>query len=149
MCINNQKTGAIAVRSFPRTQLSALVMPDYFCGELAEKANGSKSKSITAQRTSGVRRQFLSRMVSFADRVSLPIQFWYYLLFTTIRTIPSNVVGGFWNHTGMGLSSLIDAETMRRWAQNMIYKGIYPVINWSNQGLPERPFSIQNDHEEG
>jgi len=80
---------------------------------------------------SGVRRQFLNRMVSFADMVSKPIQLLYYPPYHS-KYNPIERCWGIleqhWNGT-----KLINVETMLGWAQSMTWKGIHPVINLSQK----------------
>jgi hypothetical protein len=51
--------------------------------------------------SSGVRTQFLHRMVQFADQIGKPIHLLYYPSITA-NTIRLSGAGGFWNCTGMG-----------------------------------------------
>jgi hypothetical protein len=80
---------------------------------------------------SGVRRQFLNRMVSFADMISKPIQLLYYPPYHS-KYNPIERCWGIleqhWNGT-----KLINVETMLGWAQSMTWKGIHPVINLSKK----------------
>jgi hypothetical protein len=80
---------------------------------------------------SGVRRQFLNRMVLFADMSSKPIQLLYYPPYHS-KYNPIERCWGIlemhWNGT-----KLIDVETMLGWAQSMTWKGIHPVINLSKK----------------
>lgn len=80
--------------------------------------NGSES--------SGVRTQFLHRMVQLADRIGQPIQLLYYP--------PSHskynpiercwvILELRWNGT-----KLVDVETMLAWAKGMTWKGLHPVV---------------------
>ena len=53
--------------------------------------------------SSGVRTQFLKRMVELADTIGKPIHLLYYPP-KIASTIQLSGVGAFWNSTGMGLS---------------------------------------------
>lgn len=80
---------------------------------------------------SGVRRQFLNRMVSFADMISKPIQLLYYPpCHSKYNPIERcwGILEQHWNGT-----KLINVETMLGWAQSMTWKGIHPVINLSKK----------------
>jgi hypothetical protein len=80
---------------------------------------------------SGVRRQFLNRMVLFADMTSKPIQLLYYPPYHS-KYNPIERCWGIleqhWNGT-----KLINVETMLGWAQSMTWKGFHPVINLSKK----------------
>jgi len=85
--------------------------------------NGSES--------SGVRTQFLNRMVEFADAIGKPIQLLYYPPYHS-KYNPIERCWGIleqhWNGT-----QLIDVETMLAWAQTMTWKGLQPVVELSHQ----------------
>ena len=80
---------------------------------------------------SGVRTQFLNRMVSFADQIATPIQLLYYPPYHS-KYNPIERCWGIleqhWNGT-----LLTDVETMLGWARSMTWKGIHPVINLSTK----------------
>jgi len=80
---------------------------------------------------SGVRTQFLNRMVSFADITGTPIQLLYYPPYHS-KYNPIERCWGIleqhWNGT-----QLIDVETMLGWAKTMTWKGIHPVVNLSKK----------------
>ena len=85
--------------------------------------NGSES--------SGVRTQFLHRMVAFADRIGTPIQLLYYPPYHS-KYNPIERCWGIlelhWNGT-----KLVDVETMLEWAKSMTWKGIHPVVELSRK----------------
>jgi Rhodopirellula transposase DDE domain len=85
--------------------------------------NGSES--------SGVRTQFLHRMVQFADHIATPIQLLYYPPYHS-KYNPIERCWGIlelhWNGT-----KLIDVETMVEWAKSMTWKGLQPVVALSRQ----------------
>ncbi len=75
---------------------------------------------------SGVRTQFLNRMVSFADAIATPIQLLYYPPYHS-KYNPIERCWGIleqhWNGT-----QLVNVETMLGWAKTMTWKGIHPVV---------------------
>jgi hypothetical protein len=83
--------------------------------------NGSES--------SGVRTQFLSRMVEFSQRIGKPIQLLYYPPYHS-KYNPIERCWGIleqhWNGT-----KLINQETMLAWAQSMTWKGLNPIVHLS------------------
>src|ERR687896_590567 len=85
--------------------------------------NGSES--------SGVRTQFLHRMVQFVDTIGKPIQLLYYPPYHS-KYNPIERCWGIleqpWNGT-----KLIDAQTMLEWAKSMTWKGLRPVVELSRQ----------------
>jgi hypothetical protein len=78
---------------------------------------------------SGVRTQFLNRMVAFADLTRTSIQLLYYPPYHS-KYNPIERCWGIleqhWNGT-----QLINVETMVGWAQTMTWKGLHPVVNLS------------------
>lgn len=76
--------------------------------------------------TSGVRTQFLKRMVDFADSIAKPIQLLYYPPYHS-KYNPIERCWGIleqhWNGT-----QLTDVLTMLLWARSMTWKGLYPVV---------------------
>jgi hypothetical protein len=90
---------------------------------------------------SGVRTQFLNRMVSFADAITKPIQLLYYPPYHS-KYNPIERCWGIleqhWNGT-----KLTDVETMLGWAQSMTWKGIHPVINLSKKAY-EKGISLSD-----
>jgi hypothetical protein len=80
--------------------------------------NGSES--------SGVRTQFLNRMVEFADTIGKPIQLLYYPPYHS-KYNPVERCWGIlerhWNGT-----KLTDVLTMLLWARSMTWKGLHPVV---------------------
>ena len=83
--------------------------------------NGSES--------SGVRTQFLKRMVEFCDRIGKSIQLLYYPPYHS-KYNPIERCWGIlelhWNGT-----LLRDVETMLGWASSMTWKGLHPIVNLS------------------
>jgi len=85
--------------------------------------NGSES--------SGVRTQFLKRVVQFSDNIKKPIQLLYYPPYHS-KYNPIERCWGIleihWNG-----AKLVDVETMLAWAQSMTWKGLHPVIKLSKK----------------
>ena len=90
---------------------------------------------------SGVRTQFLHRMVSFADAISKPIQLLYYPPYHS-KYNPIERCWGILEQHWNG-AKLIDIETMLGWAQSMTWKGIHPVINLSKK-VYQKGISLSN-----
>ncbi len=88
--------------------------------------NGSES--------SGVRTQFLKRMVQFCDTIGKPIQLLYYPPYHS-KYNPIERCWGIleqhWNGTLLG-----DVQTMLAWAQSMTWKGIHPIVK-----LNDKPYA--------
>jgi hypothetical protein len=83
--------------------------------------NGSES--------SGVRTQFLHRMVQFVDQIGKPIQLLYFPPYHS-KYNPIERCWGIleqhWNGT-----QLINVDTMLAWAQSMTWKGLHPLVTLS------------------
>jgi hypothetical protein len=81
--------------------------------------------------SSGVRTQFLKRMVEFADEIGKQIQLLYYPPYHS-KYNPIERCWGIleqhWNGT-----KLTDVETMLNWAQSMTWKGISPILKLSRK----------------
>lgn len=81
--------------------------------------------------SSGVRTQFLKRMVEFTEQIGKPIQLLYYPPYHS-KYNPIERCWGIlelhWNGT-----KLINVETMLAWAQSMTWKGLEPVIQLSKK----------------
>jgi hypothetical protein len=79
--------------------------------------------------SSGVRTQFLNRLVHFADHIGKPIQLLYYPPYHS-KYNPIERCWGIlelhWNGT-----KLIDVQTLLGWAQSMTWKGIHPLVELS------------------
>ena len=79
--------------------------------------------------SSGVRTQFLKRIVDFADHTGKPIQLLYYPPYHS-KYNPIERCWGIleqhWNGT-----KLVDVDTMLGWAHSMTWKGIHPIIKLS------------------
>jgi len=81
--------------------------------------------------SSGIRTQFLYRMVQFADHIGKPVQLLYYPPYhSKYNPIERcwGIVELHWNGT-----KLINVETMLEWAKSMTWKGIHPVVELSRK----------------
>jgi hypothetical protein len=82
--------------------------------------------------SSGVRTQFLHRMVQFADQIGKPLQLLYYPPYHS-KYNPIERCWGIlelhWNGT-----KLTDVKTMLEWAKSMTWKGLHPVVALSRKG---------------
>jgi hypothetical protein len=81
--------------------------------------------------SSGVRTQFLKRMVEFSDRIGKPIQLLYYPPYHS-KYNPIERCWGIleqhWNGT-----QLSDVDPMLAWTQSMTWKGIHPTVKLNNK----------------
>lgn len=81
--------------------------------------------------SSGIRTQFLKRMVGFADVIGKPIQLLYYPPYHS-KYNPIERCWGIlekhWNGT-----LLRDLPTLLAWAKSMTWKGIHPIVQVNNQ----------------
>jgi hypothetical protein len=81
--------------------------------------------------SSGVRTQFLHRMVQFADQIGKPIQLLYFPPYHS-KYNPIERCWGIlelhWNGT-----LLRDVDTMRAWAQSMTWRGHPPVVELNHK----------------
>jgi hypothetical protein len=85
--------------------------------------NGSES--------SGVRTQFLHRLVQCVDTMGKPIQLLSYPLYPSKDKPIERCWGGMevhWNGT-----PLIDMETMLEWAKRMPWQGMHPIVKLSRK----------------
>jgi hypothetical protein len=81
--------------------------------------------------SSGIRTQFLHRMVQFADHIGKPLHLLYYPPYHS-KYNPIERCWGIlelhWNGT-----KLVDVETMLAWVKSMTWKGIHPVVELSRK----------------
>lgn len=81
--------------------------------------------------SSGVRTQFLNRMVKFVDTIGKPIHLLYYPPYHS-KYNPIERCWGIleqhWNGT-----LLKDVATMLAWAQSMTWKGLHPLVQLNQQ----------------
>jgi len=88
---------------------------------------------------SGVRTQFLKRMVDFSERIGVPIQLLYYPPYHS----KYNPIERCWGVLEMHWNGaiLLDTETMLSWAKSMKWKGIHSIISLS-ETLYEKGISL-------
>ena len=79
--------------------------------------------------SSGVRTQFLKRMVDFADHIGKPIQLLYYPPYHS-KYNPIERCWGILEQHWNG-AQRVDVDTMLGWARRMTWKGIHPIIKLS------------------
>jgi hypothetical protein len=88
-------------------------------------------KADNGPESSGVRTQFLNRMVNFTKQIGKPVQILYYPPYHS-KYNPIERCWGIleqhWNGT-----KLINVGTMLRWAESMTWKGMHPIINFSRK----------------
>jgi hypothetical protein len=81
--------------------------------------------------SSGMRTQFLHRMVQFADQIGKPIHLLYYPPYHS-KYNPIERCWGIlelhWNGT-----KLVDVKTMLEWAKSMTWKGLHPIVELSRK----------------
>ncbi len=86
--------------------------------------------------SSGVRTQFLHRMVQFAQKTGTMIQLLYYPPYHS-KYNPIERCWGILEKHWNG-SKLVDLETMLAWARSMTWKGINPIVNLSTTTYEKR-----------
>lgn len=88
-------------------------------------------KADNGPESSGMRTQFLKRMVAFVDHIGKPIQLLYYPPYHS-KYNPIERCWGIleihWNGT-----KLVNVETMLEWAQSVTWKGLHPVVGLSKK----------------
>jgi hypothetical protein len=84
--------------------------------------------------SSGVRTQFLHRLVQFADRIGKPIQLLYFPPYHSKYNPIERGWGILELHWNGAL--LRDADTMLAWAQSMTWKGRSPVVALTHKEYP-------------
>ncbi|MEG4076343.1 hypothetical protein QUA31_27425 [Microcoleus sp. Pol14D5] len=80
--------------------------------------------------SSGVRTQFLKRMVEFLDQINTPIQLLYYPPYHS-KYNPIERCWGILEQHWNG-SKLVNIEAMLSWASSMTWKGLHPILTLSN-----------------
>jgi len=79
--------------------------------------------------SSGIRRQFLKRMVALADEIKKPIQLLYYPPYHS-KYNPIERCWGVLEQHWNG-AKLIDVDTMLSWSKSMTWKGLHPKVSLS------------------
>lgn len=89
--------------------------------------------------SSGVRTQFLKRMVAWVDQIQKPVQLLYFPPYHS-KYNPIERCWGIlelhWNG-----AKLLDAHTMLAWARSMTWKGLHPIVTLSDT-LYEKGISL-------
>ena len=82
--------------------------------------------------SSGVRTQFLHRMVQFVDTLGKPVHLLSYPPYHS----KDNPLERCWGRMELHWhgAQLIDVETMLEWAKRMTWKGVHPVVKLSRKG---------------
>lgn len=75
--------------------------------------------------SSGIRTQFLNRMVEFVDQINTPIQLLYYPPYHSKYNPIERCWGILEQHWNGG--KLVDVEAMLFWAESMTWKGLHPI----------------------
>ena len=86
-------------------------------------------KADNGSESSGIRTQFLNRMVSFSNEIGKPVHLLYYPPYHSKYNPIERCWGILENHRNG--TKLTDAETMLRWAGSMTWKGLHPGIQVS------------------
>ena len=81
--------------------------------------------------SSGVRTQFLNRMVQFSQAIGKPIQLLYYPPYHS-KYNPIERCWGILEQHWNG-AKLTDVDTMLTWAQSMTWKGLHPIVTLSEK----------------
>jgi transposase len=116
---SSHKTSDLIVDTIERWWLSLSNIEQELTQKIQIKVdNGSES--------SGVRTQFLYRMVEFSQRIGKPIQLLYFPPYHS-KYNPIERCWGILEQHWNG-AKLIDRETMLAWAQSMTWKGIKPIV---------------------
>jgi hypothetical protein len=81
--------------------------------------------------SSGIRTQFLHRMVQFADQIGKPI----HLLYSPPYHSKYNPIERCWGILELHWNGtkLVDVETILEWAKSRMWKGIHPVVELSRK----------------
>jgi hypothetical protein len=79
--------------------------------------------------SSGVRTQFLKRLVDFADAIDKPIHLLYYPPYHS-KYNPIERCWGILEQHWTG-TQWVDVDTMLEWAKSMTWKGIRPIVKLS------------------
>lgn len=92
--------------------------------------------------SSGIRTQFLKRMVGFADVTGVSVHLLYYPPYHSKYNPVERVWGILELHWNGSL--LVDACTMLKWAESMTWKGIRPVVQLSRK-VYEKGISLSKE----
>jgi transposase len=104
---------------------------DSISGEEKNKTKKLQFKIDNGPESSGVRRQFLQRMITLADEIKKPIQLLYYPPYHS-KYNPIERCWGILEQHWNG-SKLLDLKTMLMWASTMTWKGLHPQVTLNNK----------------
>lgn len=143
--ILNEDSGELLIsfgNSYKTSDFIADTLEDWWYGlDIREQHLAAliQIKADNGPESSGVRTQFLNRMVSFSKEIGKPVHLLYYPPYHS-KYNPIERCWGIlekhWNGT-----KLVDAETMLRWAGSMTWKGLHPVIKVS-KNIYEKGISL-------
>ncbi|MCY6490383.1 hypothetical protein OU814_09555 [Leptolyngbya sp. GGD] len=85
--------------------------------------------------SSGIRTQFLNRMVEFADQIGVSIQLLYYPPYHS-KYNPIERCWGILEQHWNGIQ-LTTVQTMLAWAESMTWKGIHPIVVLNTNPYPK------------
>lgn len=94
-----------------------------------QQTNKLQLKIDNGPESSGIRTQFLKRMVAFSDAINIPIHLLYYPPYHS-KYNPIERCWGILEQHWNG-AKLTDALTMLQWALSMTWKGIHPLAKLS------------------
>ena len=83
-------------------------------------------KADNGPESSGLRTQFLKRLVAFVDRIGKPVQLLYYPPYHSKYNPIERCWGILEQHWNGAL--LVDVDTLLAWAKSMTWKGLHPVV---------------------
>jgi transposase len=89
--------------------------------------------------SSGIRTQFLKRIVDFADAIKKPIQLLYYPPYHSKYNPIERCWGILERHWNGAL--LRDVKTLLGWAKSMTWKGLHPIVQL-NSNIYEKGVSL-------
>ncbi|BBO83779.1 hypothetical protein DSCO28_66870 [Desulfosarcina ovata subsp. sediminis] len=104
---------------------------DHMPGKERDNISLLQIKADNGPESNGQRTQFLKRMVDFADYIARSVQILYYPPYHS-KYNPVERCWGIleqhWNGT-----KLVDREAMLEWAKSMTWKGINPIVKFSQK----------------
>jgi len=139
--IVDEDSGQLHIRfgsSYKTSDFIVDTLQDWWHGLTRQQQNATnllQLKIDNGPESSGVRTQFLKRMVEFADQIGKSIQLLYYPPYHS-KYNPIERCWGIleqhWNGT-----QLSDVQTMLAWAQSMTWKGIHPIVKLNTKTYPK------------
>jgi hypothetical protein len=131
----NEDTGELYINMGSSCKTSDFII-DTLCGlwstlTLTEQQNVDKIqlKMDNGPESSGIRTQFLKRIVEFADAIEKPIQLLYFPPYHSKYNPIERCWGILEMHWNGTLLSSVDV--MVNWAKSMLWKGIHPIVEVS------------------